>query len=342
MRFYLNVPLVAGYLLMAIPACLGMLQFAAARGGYAGLSLFSDDRKAGTRIGVGLVLGSAILYAAFAPDIHTPGPAGTEITEMFLVCALLAMVVTVAGAHWRLKRRRTLRVRGESVNLEDSRAIRLGADASMASSEQRPPTVIVCCDPTGFVTLPAALLDEFGAAGITVLLLGISPEAGTDASLSRSALLGVLSLALTHLRDDERVGLLGLGLAGDAVLTAAMGSSHAAAALAVSPVLTAPSLQADAGPGLHWLHELSLPQSWRWCRQRPVYQESIADLYNTVRASTSPSKPVAILCDSEPAMTTRRFADVRYIITPEERHFTVLEVPVNRRTLIQWFQKALG
>jgi hypothetical protein len=93
---------------------------------------------------------------------------------------------------------------------------------------------------------------------------------------------------------------------------------------------------------VHWLQELSVLQSWRWRRQWPVYQQSITDLYDTVTASGSSSRAFSILYSDEAVLTTRNLPNLQRIPMPNKRHFTLLEEPVSRHRLIQWFQTELG
>ena len=110
MRFYLDFPLVAGYVLMATTACLGMLQFVAARGGYVGLSLFSINPRRGTLFGLGLTVVALLAYVLFAPYILTPGPAGSEVAEIFALCATAGLFVTLLGADLRWRNRAPRRI----------------------------------------------------------------------------------------------------------------------------------------------------------------------------------------------------------------------------------------
>jgi dienelactone hydrolase len=357
MRFYLNAPLVIGYISMATTACLGMLQLAAARGDYAGLALFTADRKRGAHIGLGLTGGALLAYVTFAPEILTPGPAGTEVAIMFALCALLALAVTLAGADRRLRRKW-----GHLRRLPGGEAVQLG---NLSATLYRPavgeaslyPAVAVLPDPTAFVRATSDLVGALNQAGIAVLWLDAQAVTRCADPLSRQTLLGHLSTAVVYLTHQleiiaDRIGLLGLGLAGDAVWQAARADPQIRAALAVSPMaLTAspPQSPPQAGekkggapPGLAWLHELSYRQVWRWRRRRDAFQRAAADLQMPGAALSTPSERLAALYGVD-AILTMRTTNAENSLFPiaSRRHFTLLEEGQAMEQTVAWFRDRL-
>ncbi len=354
MRFYLDLPLVLGYVLMATTACLGMLQLAAARGGYAGLSLFTADREQGARVGAGLTVGALLAYVLFAPEILTPGPAGSEVAQMFALCALVALAVTLLGADRRLARTRGWQVSGgEPITLGDLPAT---LHPPLPAPPDRAPAVVLLPDPAGLVVAPQALVEAFCQAGIAVLALDARGVAASDAppfgrvpgrSRLRQTLLGHLATALAGLArqpgiDAERVGLLGLGLGGDAALQAAVTDPQLRAALAVSPVGDATPGTGEAGPGLHWLHELSYLQVWRWRRRWPALRRAATDLQPPGSPPVTPSVNLAVLQGNSTILTMRKAQpEIEPLTVPGQRHFTLLQDTQARQLAVAWFQEKL-
>lgn len=347
MHFYLNFPLVAGYVSMAIVTCLGMLQLAAVRGGYVGLSLFTTERKRGVRIGAGLTVGALLAYVTFAPEIRTPGPAGTEVAAMFSLCALVALIITLIGADRRMRRQQAVNrpaSSGEPITLGNLTATLCPSGTSLPNPA---PVVVLLPDPAGFVVAPAALVEALRQAGIAVLALDAQAVTESNDPLSRRTLLGHLSIAAAQLSrpgearvDEERIGLLGLGLGGDAVLRAAVADPQIRAALAVSPVGDAPLQQTDSG--LHWLRELSYQQIWRWRQHWPARQQAVRDLQMTRPAGDGFSASGAVLQASSGAPTIRMERQgVELLIVPSWRHFTLLEDERAVEQAVLWLQNKL-
>jgi len=286
MRFYLNFPLVAGYTLMATVACLGMVQLTAARGGYAGLSLFTARRRNGMCVGAGLTAGALLAYVLFAPEILTPGPAGTEVAEMFAFCAIVALSITLLGADLRIRRAQAwLPESGEAIMSGNLPATLFWPSPSpqqpISDKADQVPAVVLVCDPTGFVVTPSKLVETLCETGVAVLV--INPQQATESNvlLARRLLLGHISTALVQLArmpgvDERRMGLLGLGLSGDAAMRIAASDPKIAAVMAVSPVSVLTSNVQR--PGLCWLHELSYRQAWRLRRRWTHIQSAVADL----------------------------------------------------------------
>ena len=343
MRFYLNAPLVIGYVLMATTACLGMLQLAAARGDYAGLALFSTDQKRGQRLGLGLTVGALLAYVTFAPEILTPGPAGTEVAIMFSLCALLALIITLTGADRRIqgqKRRISLPTGGETMEVGDVRAILYHPSKEIASQD---PTVVVLPDPTGFVFAPSTVIDALTEAGIAVLWVNSG-----SSDLSRQKLLGQLSTAIVHLTrhvkiSGDHIGLIGLGLGGDAVWQVACNDPQIQAALAVSPVALTPENPNEPPPGLAWLHELSYRQIWRWRRQSVTFHRAVAALQTPAPETTLISDRLAVLHAGQALLAMRMSkTEATFLPITSRRHFTLLSEEQAIERLVTWFRDRLA
>ena len=347
MRFYLDFVLVSGYVLMATTACIGMLQLVAARGGYAGLSLFASEHKSGSFIGSGLTVGALLAYVLVAPEILTPGPAGSEVAAMFAGCALLALFVTVLGSDQRLKRAQSRQTgkTGEPMVLGSlpcflHRSIPSPIDSREPWSDGAPILVLIP-DPTDLVYAPRDLIESLCSTGIAVVAMDRGTVSDSEAPLLCQQLLGHLSAALAELAllpgiDHERVGLLGLGLGGDAALSAAAVNPRIRCAVAVSPVISLKEDLAGVIPGLLWLREISYLQAWRLRRLWPALKKATADRLGLPARQIAPEN-TAILYAVDHLMTTRNSIPVLSAMpVPSDRHFTLLEESAVREQLVKW------
>jgi dienelactone hydrolase len=349
MRYYLDPPLVIGYALMATIACLGMLQFAAARGGYRGLSLFVANPKNGKRVGAALVIAAVLGYVMFAPEILTPGPAGSEVAFMFALCALAALSFTLLGADLRIRR---LNVRqpdaGRELSLADLTATLYypsppHEQRRTLATEPIPPIVLLP-DPSGFVVLPAPAIDAFTQAGMAVLVVDTS-KAGSPPprhSLARHTSDAIQLLSNLPGVDTERIGLLGLGLSGDAILAIAPRDARFTAAIALSSVNSAPLSPGATARGLDWLRELSYLQVWRWRRLCPGLRQAVVRLHSEEMARDEEAVPVRHASLNSRLIAMRKQAgSVVAHDTPNERYFTLLEEDRVEKLVVQWFHDAL-
>ncbi len=343
MRFYLNVPLVVGYVSMALVATLGMLQFAAARGGYQGLSLFVDlsspqNRRRGAYLGAGLCAGALLAYVLLAPEILTPGPAGTEVAEMFALCALTSLGISLVGAGLRRKRAQAALYAvegGQTLDFPPAQACLYPAEPK---AEPTNPAVVLLPDPAGLVLAPPALLGRLRQAGLNALALDLRADAD---KLYHLELLSTLSAAIAHLAgrfgaQNLRVGLLGLGLGGDAVLRAAAVDPQVRACLAVQPLLDGSKFRA----GLPRLRELSYFQAWRWGwkRRRAARQKLAADLDGLGALQAPFYGPAGVLVDEGRPLES---GSVERLAIPTDRHFSILEEDVALESIVAWFQTHL-
>ena len=126
--------------------------------------------------------------------------------------------------------------------------------------------------------------------GIATLVLDLSsPELW-----SYPDILGAIPQAIGYAerRDDldaSRLGLLGVGLGGDLAIRAGASDSQVKAMVAVSPLLTASTVQ----PGLDLLRERSYPEAIRW-RSRQGDGHLVEQLDALGRTSELDSRPLIV------------------------------------------------
>jgi dienelactone hydrolase len=353
MRFYLNASLVVGFSLMATTACLGMLQFVAARGGYVGLSLFTGDRIRGQSIGATITVAALLLYVSFAPEIRTPGPAGTEVAEMFAGCAVVALALTLFGADLRLRKRTARKISGgKSIRLGPLSAkvyypSQMGENTGAAELPDQLPAILVLPDPSAFVTAPPSLLEALGQAEIATVVLDSKRSVANDRHAAAATLLGLLSQALAGLAelpriDRERLGLLGLGLGGDAVLCAGASRHDIRAILAVSPVRLVTDEPKKHDAQLSWLHELGLLEARRWRELWPALQAAAAALSLRSLEPTALSAQVKVVYAADSFVTTRSTAALAGgLPVSNTGHFTLLGDAHARELVVAWLRDAL-
>lgn len=354
MRFYLDEPLFVGYVLMATVSCLGMLQLVAARGQYSGLSLFTGNDRAGKRIGVTLTVGAVIVYVLFAPDILTPGPAGTEVAEMFAACALTALGITLVGADVRIRRNGdSPATRGINVTIPGLDATYFGARAG-PKSEELPVTncrssVILLRDPSGFVRTPAPLVEALRNAGLSVLLLNFRGGLEGDGSRFATTVQKCLDAAVDWLErekpmewDAGPIGLMGCGLGGDAVLWAAEADARITAALGVAPLPKAPRPRNASVNGVDWLRELGYRQTWRWHRRWSAMQQTATDLALNKPRYWGKSASRAAFVGGEPQTAViGAWSDIEILSAADGRHFTLLECAEEQNIAVDWLCRKL-
>lgn len=87
-RAYIPWYLVRNYVAFALVACLGVLQLAAARRSTAA------QRRVRYTVAWGMLLAAYGCFYALAPELLTPGPAGGELTVLFGLVALAAILIT--------------------------------------------------------------------------------------------------------------------------------------------------------------------------------------------------------------------------------------------------------
>jgi dienelactone hydrolase len=206
--------------------------------------------------------------------------------------------------------------------------------------------VVLLPDPAGFVPSPAALVPALCSAGIAVLAMDAHGLADSDDPLARRTILGHLSTALVHLAqqpgiDKRRIGLVGLGLGGDAVLHAAAGDRNIKATLAVSPVGKGSSDTELTRPGLHWLRELSYLQTWRWRRRWPELQSAAADL-RVFKPEGDATAPIAVLGANNGPATIPGNVDAERLEVQGHYYFTLLEEERAQQLLVTWLREKLA
>jgi len=281
------VRLARAYFVFVLIAQVGVLQIIAARRRWVGLSFGNYWRRPGWGYGLGALLvgGAYVWFFASYPEIFQPGPAGTELTFLFVSAGILAVVVTVSLAEAKRLFLRWKRKRAYGNGETD--AITLGLFRSLADEqiaewglggervsfgasagvmfwpERKQGTCPAVCIVPGTYTGSGALRQVVEAllrTGFAVLL--VEPDEGF---LSYPEILAVLPTALSFLEsrpevDSERLGALGFGLGGNAILRSASTDGRVKAIIAVGALLGGNVTR----PGLNILSELTYPQALKW------------------------------------------------------------------------------
>ena len=352
MRFYLDLPLVVGYVLMATISCLGMLQLVAARGQYSGLSLFTSNYRIGKCIGISLTVGAVLAYVLFAPEILTPGPAGTEVAEMFAFCALCALGITLVGADIRIRSNsRSVPGSGERVEIDGLQATfyrhQDAPSRQVASAIQDSAAVILLKDPTEFVTAPPAVVNALCQAGISVLMIDARGKTEGSTPILGATLQDSLSIALAWLATDSdvdvgRIGFVGCGLGGDAVLWAAETDTRIAASLGISPALETSLVPDVTNAGIDWLRELSYRQVWLWRRRWPAIQQTASDLALDAPRHYGTSATRAVLVGNEPGTAVvGAWNGAQVLSAPIGKHFSLMGDDHARALVVNWLRREL-
>ena len=105
MLFTLYPTITQNYFILCFVACLGILQWTAARKYTPVLSLLGRRGlgRPGQGIGLFLVCGSFGWFFAVTPGLFAPGLAGGELSSLFVTAGLCALLVTrLVGAFWQL------------------------------------------------------------------------------------------------------------------------------------------------------------------------------------------------------------------------------------------------
>jgi hypothetical protein len=93
LRAYVPFYLVVNYALFATAAALGVLQAAAVASGDDKLAAFVPPSRPrlGLAVAAAWTLGAYAAFWLLAPELLTPGPAGSELTALFGLSTLLAL-----------------------------------------------------------------------------------------------------------------------------------------------------------------------------------------------------------------------------------------------------------
>lgn len=104
MLFLLYPAITQNYFILCFLACLGTLQWAAARQRKPALSWLGPWGLGGPGLGAGLLLvvGSLSWFFATTPGLFVPGLAGGELSSLFVSGGLSALLVArLAGEFWQ-------------------------------------------------------------------------------------------------------------------------------------------------------------------------------------------------------------------------------------------------
>lgn len=263
-----NPHVAPGYLGWAFIACLGVFQIIAAHYGYIGLAWVRPRWQpvGGWVLGMSLIVGGCILFfMGHTEGIFRPGPAGLELFILFGGGLVAALVVTLIGATL-LQSHAALRpipydtgVIAERVDLPQ------GPGWLFRPTGRAGPCGAVCAvgTPGGGPEAVVPLATALAEAGLVVLAVGWS-ETDNRRPSEDDTLAAVLDAA-AFLRERSnivlaRLGVAGVGLGGDIALQVAATNEGIRAVAAVGPWLDLK----NAEPGLSLLHDMTLPQAWRW------------------------------------------------------------------------------
>lgn len=111
MLFSLYPTITHNYFMLCFVACLGTLQWAAARNRKPAISWLGPWGLGRPGLGVGLLLvvGSFSWFFAATPGLFAPGLAGGELSTLFVAGGLSALAVArLAGLFWQLWRQAEL------------------------------------------------------------------------------------------------------------------------------------------------------------------------------------------------------------------------------------------
>ena len=157
-----------------------------------------------------------------------------------------------------------------------------------------------------------------------------------------------LSIALEWLATKSdtavgRIGFVGCGLGGDAVLWAAETDTRIAAALGISPMLETSLVPDVTMAGTDWLRELSYRQVWLWRRRWSAIQQTASDLaLNAPRHyGTSATRAVLVGCEPRTALIGA-WNGAKVLSTSIGKQFSLLGDDHARALVVNWLRRELG
>ncbi len=272
------------YLALAIIAQIGALQIAAARRGWVGLSIFCYRRRplVGYALGAAMILGAYIWFFGTHPDIFRPGPAGAELTTIFLGSCVVSVSLTLLLAELRRVTARACSRRwgwclgDDQCSLLPYRPARAGAGAArepavsfgaFTGSLHEPevgevpgPAVVLVPGPYAAGEAVQAAVEGLRGLGFWVLAVDLRDE-----DLTYPEVLAVVPTAISFLAgrpqvDAQRIAAAGFDIGANIVLRSASTDQRVKALVAISPLFSPQRL----AKGLALLHEMSYVQAVRW------------------------------------------------------------------------------
>jgi hypothetical protein len=257
------------FFVFAFFVSLGFWQILAAYQGLRALSLLPEGAKAlwSHLLGAALILLPCVwFFGSRAEEVFSPGPASSEFLfflSMGLFCALGTSILSATVAD-----RVFLRSEGRGENPNQRReAVSTsqwkGTLYLPASDGQPWRAVCIVPGPTERLESVGNLAVGLARKGVAALVIDM-----TKRDLWRYPdVLVTVPQAIGHLErrgdlDPRRLGLLGVGLGADLVIRAAASDRQVGSVVALSPLLTAFSVQ----PGVDLLREMSYIEALRWRR----------------------------------------------------------------------------
>ena len=352
------VHLARAYLLCAFIAQLGALQIVAAHRRWVGLS-FGDYKRPvlGYTLGSLLIAGAYVWFFTSYEEIFQPGPAGAELTFLFAVAGLLAMGTTLLLAEGR----RLVLEKGTEGGVQDRRSLALNSqEVSFGVSSgalflpketgKAHPTVCVAPGPDTEERALWQFIQELRRVGFAVLAIDYGGRFP-----SYPEVLALLPTAISFLRnqpgvDEERCGVLGFDLGGNAALRSASTDERIKAVVAVGPLLS----RHAARPGLNILREMTYGQAISWARFRE--REKLITGLEAIgprplvatKARTVPKLLLWGEMDSLVPQSDRKAAQeandgsLEIQIVPGETHTSLARNEEIARITVWWFVERLG
>jgi dienelactone hydrolase len=218
------------------------------------------------------------------------------------------------------------------------------------------PTVILIHDPAELFPIPETVVQELHQRGLSVISFR-PPWSTLETICASNSPAQLKDLSVRHLLEQlvqqeklekSRLGLVGIGLAGDLVLTSVTSGMRIAATLAISPLSTLDSLLNTTEWGLEWLRELSYRQAWRWRRQRAALRRAVVALkgMDKTPSKTCNELSIAIMVHTEtsPKTIATRIEDRQFDVlsAPSPQKFRLLQDTRTRLLLLDWLEDQLA
>lgn len=290
---FVSPRLALSYLLLCTLSCMGVLQIQAARQRLVGLSLWGGRGKSwwGYAAGLLLIIGSFAGFYAFTPGLFVPGLAGSELAALFAAGFILALVVTLAGASLAAPHPEGAAMEADKGEVVITPQLRGWVHVPQGSGS----FPALCLVPemgssAGDLGMVAAQLRDMGFVTLSIdwTVGGESPRYPDVLALVPA---GVEYLLHRPEVDKARMGVIGFGLGGDLALRAAGTDEQIAAAVAISPCLTAEPCDS----GLDLLRHGSFWQAVQWRRQWKAQSVLVEQLNAPAFLSRIPPRSLLIL-----------------------------------------------
>lgn len=345
MLYFVSTELSLYYSLFAFLSAVGVLQAVAARYHLDGLALldYAEHPRRGYLLGALLVLiGASIYFGTQWAMIFTPGPAGAELTILFGIAALIALLVTLALAQIIQSRR----ARRKEAPLSAGQPVTLGPARGWlyVPTDSTTPLSAVCLLPacTGgnrsarcpsLAALVRHLLEQ------RIVVLWVQPDA---AVYTYPAVLAVVPAAVGVLTkmpqvDPQRIGVLGHDVGGDLAIRAGSVDRQIKAVVALAPMLIETPVSLDL------LREMPYLQALRWARDRCriALRSDLRALEYGVKIAP---RPLLLVYGSEDRMSTQPPVagwGAQITAIHGAGHLSVVDHPLTLQAVPQWFKEYL-